>query len=82
MRGQTVGLDKFDRVIWSTSAFHPMTNFTDAEVLMPTVGATMLKATGPMRAQMPPKSVRIRKMFEVALAGGYQTEESCGSCFM
>ena len=83
MRGQTVGLDKFNRVKWSTHFYHPFTNFTDALVLMPAVGATMEKTSvAHWRPRMPDASVRLRSMFEVALGGGYQADDEGGCCFI
>ena len=72
-KAQSVRIDNHNRVVWSSVHFRPWRDFTcfDCSVLLPAVGASMVKATGWLREILPDEAARLHQMFQQSLAGGF-----------
>ena len=94
-KAQLVRTDAMNRIVFSTTAFRPWSNFVErgAAVILPACGAQMRKEKAILREQMPPQALRMRSLWqqylgnESALRCNWcQTSESrpqrCGFCLL
>jgi len=69
--GQIVTLDDADRIKFSPVVTHPYRSFRGCTLVHPAVaGARMIKIARSGRPQFPDHGLRLKRMWEVALAGG------------
>lgn len=79
--GQTVSMDAFNRIIYSTPAFHPYRSFAKALILAPSTRVHMVKATATGRERVPDDVLRYKRMWQIIIANGQAGDmDPCEVC--
>ena len=80
LTGRVARVDKFDRVIYIVPAIDPLRSFSQAKIIDPAIGISMLKEKGKSRPEVPEKTRILTKLWRGGLGMLGASVHQCCRC--
>ena len=80
LTGRVARVDKFDRVIYIVPAIDPLRSFSQAKIIDPAIGISMLKEKGKSRPEVPEETRILTKLWRGGLGMLDTSVQQCCRC--
>ena len=80
LTGRVARVDKFDRVIYIVPAIDPLRSFSQAKIIDPAIGISMLKEKGKSRPEVPEETRILTKLWRGGLGMLGTSVQQCCRC--